>query len=150
MPPKAISDDAAYDAPNASDSPEIVTSVPTHIWRRMQRGTGGSRILAIAVAESLGQAIPDVSFCDLLATTRQVKKQAWLGEKDRLANVKGAFRVRTAAWFRRKRPSVSGKHILLVDDVMTTGATASEVAHTLKKAGARRVTVAVVARAFSA
>ena len=132
-----------------ADCPDIVTAVPSHLWRRIQRGSGGSRVLAIAVAETIGQTFPDVSFGDLLATTRQIKKQAWLGEKDRLANVHGAFRVTTPAWRRRKRPRVSGKHILLVDDVMTTGATASEVARTLKEVGARRVTVAVVARAFS-
>ncbi|QDV46418.1 DNA utilization protein GntX [Stieleria neptunia] len=133
----------------AADLPDLITPVPSHLWRRIQRGAGGSRVLARSVTGVLRQGWPDVAYAELLATTRKINKQAWLGEKERIANVRGAFRVwrpRCRTWRRR---SLAGKHVLLVDDVMTTGATAGEIARVLKQAGARRVTVAVVARACS-
>ena len=66
-------------------------------------------------------------------------KQAMLLPTQRRRNVRGAFTVR--------RPGqVAGRHVLVVDDVMTTGATLSEIAKVLKQQEALRVTVAVVAR----
>lgn len=82
-------------------------------------------------------------------TTRRIKKQAWMGEKERISNVRGAFRIRTGFPRRGTADRIAGKHVLLVDDVLTTGATANETARVLKQAGARRVTVAVVARALN-
>jgi predicted amidophosphoribosyltransferase len=61
---------------------------------------------------------------------------------ERFRNVRGALGVRTGY-------DVRGAHILVVDDIMTTGATASEAARVLKRAGARRVTIAVAGRAMS-
>ncbi|HET7341429.1 MAG TPA: phosphoribosyltransferase family protein, partial [Methylomirabilota bacterium] len=60
-----------------------------------------------------------------------------LGAAERQANVRGAFAAGTA---------VAGRHVVLVDDVLTTGATAGECARILKSAGARRVGVLTVAR----
>ncbi|MEL6106557.1 MAG: double zinc ribbon domain-containing protein [Planctomycetota bacterium] len=124
-----------------SDPADWVTSVPTPLLRRVQRGRGGSPILAEAVTRRLQKA-PDsrVHMRNLLTITRAVKKQALLSEKDRRANIHGAFRV-------IRQRLVNRKHVLLVDDVMTSGATADEIATILKRSGARRVTVAVVARA---
>lgn len=104
-------------------------------------------MLGRTVAETICSAWPAVFYGDLLATTRRIKKQAWLGEHERIENVRGAFRVKKSIW--SAASGIVGKHVLLVDDVMTTGATASEIARTLKQAGACRVTVAVVARAFA-
>ncbi|QEF96942.1 DNA utilization protein GntX [Stieleria maiorica] len=130
------------------DAPDLVTAVPSHLWRRIQRGAGGSRVLARTVAGVLRRDWPRLVHRNLLATTRKTKKQAWLGEKERRRNVEGAFCVSRPLW-PGGRPSIAGRHILLIDDVMTTGATAAENAKVLKQAGARRVTVAVVARACS-
>lgn len=139
------------DAPSeaGTDIPDLITSVPSHLWRRIQRGAGGSRVLARSVTRALGRAWPDVAYADLLATTRKINKQAWLGEKERIANVSGAFCASRTPWRPWRRRSLAGQHVLLIDDVMTTGATAGENAMVLKQAGARRVTVAVVARACS-
>ncbi|MCA9135639.1 MAG: ComF family protein [Planctomycetales bacterium] len=132
-------------------APDFITSVPSHLWRRVQRGAGGSRVLAKSVARFLRSRWPSAVHTNLMSATRQIKKQAWLGEKDRISNVQGAFRVSTGglrSGFRgRQRRPLDGKHVLLIDDVMTTGATAGENARVLKQAGACRVTVAVVARA---
>ncbi|MEO1614555.1 MAG: phosphoribosyltransferase family protein [Planctomycetota bacterium] len=137
--------------------PDVVTAIPSHPFRRVQRGDGGSRVLAEAVAGRL-KRLPSVSgtdssyrklsYRDLISSARRVKKQAWLGEKERRENVKGAFRLRRGlvGGVASAKP-LANRHILLVDDVMTTGATASEAAKVLKLAGARQVTVAVVARA---
>ncbi|MCS7470362.1 double zinc ribbon domain-containing protein [Stieleria sp. ICT_E10.1] len=132
-----------------TDIPDLITPVPSHLWRRIQRGAGGSRVLARSVTRALGQGWPNVAYADLLATTRKINKQAWLGEKERIANVNGAFCASRSPWRPWRRRSLTGKHVLLIDDVITTGATAGENAKVLKQAGARRVTVAVVARACS-
>ena len=130
-------------------SADLITPVPTHIWRRIQRGNGGSRALARSTASALRRRWPGSRHADLLMTTRRIKKQAWMGEKERISNVRGAFRIRTGFPKRGTGDRIEGKHVLLIDDVLTTGATANEAARVLKQAGASRVTVAVVARALN-
>jgi predicted amidophosphoribosyltransferase len=84
----------------------------------------------------------------LLRPVRQIQKQAWLSEKERIVNVRGAFRLRRTIGIRNDGASwLAGRHVLVIDDVMTTGATANEIATVLKAAGVSRVTIAVVARA---
>ncbi len=75
----------------------------------------------------------------VLVRHKRTKTQAELAPSLRFANVRGAFRV-------RRPDAVRGARVLLVDDVLTTGATCSEAARTLKRAGAAWVAVAVVAR----
>jgi predicted amidophosphoribosyltransferase len=82
-------------------------------------------------------------FGSLLETKRSVKKQAFLEDVARRENVRGAFQVR-----RRWRKRLVGRTVLLVDDVMTTGATADEISRVLLDAGAARVDLLVVARAI--
>ncbi|MEO1529342.1 MAG: double zinc ribbon domain-containing protein [Planctomycetota bacterium] len=125
------------------DPPDVITPVPTPFFRRVQRGRGGSPILAEAVMRVLRRTQAQTRLKSLMKTTRGVKKQALLAENERRANIQGAFAV-------PKEEPVREKHILVVDDVMTSGATANEISTTLKRCGARRVTVAVVARACGA
>ena len=68
--------------------------------------------------------------------------QTGLGRKERLKNVKGAFAVKSAA-------AVRDKHVLLVDDVYTTGATVKECARILKKSGAAQVDILTIGRAVT-
>ena len=112
-------------------------------------GASGWVTIATAVATGIGRPCRQ-----LLRITRQIEKQAWLNESERAKNVRGAFAPKKSYAFPSRSRGISGqqiagRHILVVDDVLTTGATANEVARVLKDAGASRVTVAVVARAVS-
>ncbi|MCM2373792.1 ComF family protein [Aporhodopirellula aestuarii] len=116
----------------------IVTSVPSPWIRQVRRGGSGTRLLAQYTAARL--RLPYVT---LLRTRRQIAKQALLDDDARRENVSGAFCVRAGAG-----EKISGREIVLVDDVMTTGATANEIAGVLLDAGARKVSLAVVAMAL--
>ncbi len=114
---------------------DMVAFVPMHRRRQKQRGYNQAELLARRVASEL--ELP----CEtLLRRTRQGEAQASLALPERRENVRDAFALRPDAL------SVRGKHILLVDDVMTSGFTLSECARALKRAGARRVTCCVLAR----
>ena len=76
----------------------------------------------------------------ILVRRRNTLPQASLAPSRRFENVRGAFRV-------RRPETVKGARVLLVDDVLTTGATCSEAANVLKQAGVAMVAVAVIARA---
>ncbi len=118
--------------------PTIVTSVPSPWIRQIRRGGSGTRLLAQYTAKNL-----DIPYRGLLETTRPVAKQALLNDDERRQNVTGAFQLA-----RRWRKVALECDVVLVDDVMTTGATADEVAGVLLQAGARRVSLAVVALAM--
>lgn len=124
------------------DRPELVTYVPSHWFRQLARGGNGTEVIAMAVARKLRLR------CQTLVRLRRpIAKQAWLSDQQRRENLCGAFAVKKSyAWSRSR--SLVGKHVLLVDDVLTTGATANEMATVLRRAGARRVSLAVVARAI--
>lgn len=113
---------------------DLLVAVPTGLLRTLVRGYSPVQLLCRDL-EKLG-APPSVR---ALRLTRRLRPQRGLTRTARQKNVKGAFAV-------LKRATVSNKRILLVDDVMTTGATASECARTLRRAGARSVDVAVVAK----
>jgi ComF family protein len=117
-------------------APDIVVPVPLHFWRRMWRGYNQSAALAAALARGLGLPCAPHWLRRVRHTPRQTAQSA----SGRKANVRGAFAVRRGI-------PVAGRTVLLVDDVMTTGATAGEAARTLRAAGAGRVVVAVLARA---
>jgi predicted amidophosphoribosyltransferase len=126
----------------SADLPDWVTFVPSHFSRQMARGGNGNQAIAVAVAGVVGRdARP------LLRTTRRIKKQAWLDDEDRIKNVRGAFSLKKSYALLRP-PELADRHILVVDDVLTTGATANEVARVLGVGGVRRVSLAVVARAI--
>jgi ComF family protein len=114
----------------------VVVPVPLHFRRLWQRGYNQSAALAHGLAGRL--RLP----CRprWLRRIRHTPKQTEQTPAARRENVKGAFRAARAG-------ALAGQTVLLVDDVMTTGSTVSEAARALRDAGARRVVVAVLARA---
>jgi ComF family protein len=113
--------------------PTRVVPVPLHWMRRLYRGYNQSAAVARGVAAGLG-----VPFADLLRRTRPTPRQTARSATERAANVKDAFRLRVGA-------VVRGERVLLVDDVLTTGATADACAAVLRAGGAAQVRVAVLA-----
>lgn len=109
--------------------------VPLHPGRYLLRGFNQATELALHVHRSTG--LPLAS--RWLRRYRRTTAQSGLSARQRRKNLRGAFR-----WH---GPGLSGGHIILVDDVMTTGSTLSECTHVLYKAGAGRVSVWVAARA---
>ena len=101
----------------------LVTAAPVHWRRQLQRGFNSAELVMHGLRSRL-----DVPAAKLLSHRRPTKKQAMLPSAQRAANVRGAFRTRG--------PDLTGQQILLVDDVMTTGETASELSRVLLRAGA--------------
>ena len=118
----------------SAGGPDLVVPVPMHWLRWLRRGANHSAELAYLVARRLKAPI-----AEYVVRVRNTPPQARLPASQRAANVRGAFAVKA-------RREVQGATILLVDDVMTTGATANEAARELLRAGAERVVVAVLAR----
>jgi ComF family protein len=116
--------------------PEAVVPVPMFWLRRFGRGVNSPQWIAVSVGKALGIPL----YRKTLVRVRNTKPQSGLRPKQRFENVRGAFRV-------RRMKNLKGRRILLIDDVLTTGATCSEAARMLKEAGVAQVTVAVVARA---
>lgn len=116
---------------------DLVTAVPLHWRRQWQRGFNQSELLAREIARRSG-----IPMAKLLRRLRPTLTQAGLSNTARRQNVAAAFRDRGDA----ARGQVGGRHVLLIDDVMTTGSTAASCAMALKRAGARRVALLTVAR----
>ena len=114
---------------------DAVVCVPLYPARERDRGFNQARLLAVALARQLHK--PFLPGC--LRRVRPTPTQTHLTAPQRAANVKGAFKVRKPEW-------IDGQRLLLVDDVMTTGATVNECARVLKEGGAARVYVATLAR----
>ena len=114
--------------------PDVIIPVPLHHSRLRERGFNQSTELARRLGHALGIRI-DNRTC---TRSRSTRPQSLLPPAERRKNMHGAFRVGKTPVARR---------IAIVDDVMTTGHTSSELARTLKRAGAAQVTVWVVARA---
>ena len=104
---------------------DLVTEVPLHPARRRERGYNQSALLAAALAKEAG--IPHLP--GALARVRATPAQARLGPAARRASVRGAFAL-------RHPEQVRGRRVLLVDDVVTTGATLEAALAALEKAGA--------------
>jgi ComF family protein len=118
-----------------ADAYDVVIPVPLHRTRLRWRGFNQAALLGVALARRLNCSL-DVA---TLARVRPTPPQTARDRAQRTRNVRDAFAVR--------RPSrVAGRRVLLVDDVMTTGATADECARVLRAAGARRIDVLTLAR----
>jgi competence protein ComFC len=113
---------------------DLTVPVPLHPTRRRERGFNQAEILC----QKLCERFPLNLSADNLVRVRHTRNQAVLGPKGRALNVHGAFKIKNPA-------AVKDKNILLVDDLYTTGATASEAAGILKEAGANGVSVLTVA-----
>ena len=121
-----------------SDAIEVnsVIPVPLHPARKRERGFNQSEVLA----EILSNLLQVKLILRTIARHRNTKDQTTLDANQRLQNVSNAFNV-------KNREVIRGKSILLVDDVITTGATLSECARVLKESGACRVSACTLAKA---
>jgi ComF family protein len=121
----------------------LVVPVPLHRAKHTDRGFNQARVLAAEAIASLRKSHPAWRLTlapRTLMRLRVTESQAGLTPRQRRLNVRGAFGIANP-------DGVAGKHILLVDDILTTGATARAAARTLLQAGAESVWVATLARA---
>jgi ComF family protein len=114
---------------------DSIAAIPLHPQRRRERGFNQSELLARSLSNLV--AIP---YASVLHRVRPTQPQVDLTDRQRWENVRNAFRC-------KKPAEISGRRVLLIDDVMTTGATAASAAQTLLDSGVRHVSVLTVARA---
>jgi len=120
---------------------DLIAPVPLHRWRLLSRRYNQSALLAQALARVAGPQLA----VDLLVRRRHTPRQGRLSPLARRRNVRGAFAVRP-----RWKQAVEGRRVLLVDDVLTTGATVEECARVLRRQGAAGVDVLTLARVVRA
>lgn len=116
---------------------DVIAAVPLHRLRLLSRLYNQAAMLALALGEESGLPTDPM----ILERARRTPNQGGLTRRQRRHNVAGAFRVRPGY-----APRIKGRNVLLVDDVMTTGATVEACARTLKRAGAKRIYVLTLAR----
>lgn len=115
---------------------DLIVPVPLHRWRLLSRRYNQAALLAMGLAKGSSiRCIPD-----LLVRTRRTASQGTMGREARQRNVKGAIKLAKSAAL------IEGKRILLVDDVLTTGATLGECVRVLRQSGAAGVDVVTLAR----
>lgn len=112
----------------------VLCPVPLNPWRRRSRGFNQAKLFSVKLSKRFG-----AKSVKLLKRIKNTKKQVGLKRRERLENVKGVFRI-------RKRDVSNIKKVVLVDDVMTTGATLEECAKELKRNGVEEVYGLVVGR----
>ena len=120
------------------EKPELILPVPLHIDRLRKRGFNQAVLLGELLSREWGIPMERRALLRL----RRTEPQVTLSAAERLNNVKNAFGLSGTV-------ALSGKRILLLDDVITTGSTVDECARIVKKAGASRVSVVTVARAIN-
>ncbi len=108
---------------------KIQAIIPIPLSRRRQRQRGFNQ--AELVARQMGKELGIPVFCNLLLRVRDTRAQKELNDEERKNNLKKAFKTRTN--------KVQLDHILLIDDIYTTGSTMNEAAKELKRAGAEKV-----------
>jgi ComF family protein len=114
---------------------DLIVPVPLHPAKLRERQFNQSELLAAHLAKKMGRPLS----ADAVKRIKYTMPQTGLKREERLKNVKGAFMVKRGCSF-------SGKRVLLIDDVLTTGTTLNECAKALKAAGADKVTVLALAR----
>ena len=114
---------------------DLLAPVPLHPKRKRERGYNQSELIARLLARQI--AIP---YNDALARIRSTLPQVGLTDSQRLENLRKAFRS-------VNQEQIQGRRVLLIDDVMATGATVASAAQALLEGGALRVSVLTVARA---
>jgi len=119
------------------ETADVVAPVPLHRRRLIARRFNQSALIAQCLARQTGLAVAT----DALRRRRPTGSQAGLTRAQRRTNVTGAFEVPAP-----RRSLVEGRNILLVDDVLTTGATVDACAKTLRRAGAHHIGVLTLAR----
>jgi ComF family protein len=123
------------------DGADALVPVPLH-WRRLwTRRFNQSALLAKAISRESGVAVGDAMLKRVKATAQQVG----LSQAERAQNVQGAFRVPDEG-----RATVAGRRLVLIDDVLTSGATSDACARALLRAGAQSVDLLVFARVVDA
>jgi ComF family protein len=136
---------AAAIAQLAAEAPAemLVVPVPLHRTKHSERGFNQARSLAVSALAALANSHPEWRLTlasQTLMRLRATKSQAGLTPRQRRLNVRKAFSVSDPA-------TVMGRHVLVIDDIFTTGATVRAAAKTLVDAGAASVWVATLARA---
>lgn len=120
---------------------DLIAPVPLHRWRLLSRRYNQAALMAHALGRETGLPVQT----DILVRRRHTPSQGRLSVTARQRNVAGAFAVTP-----RGAAALAGRHVLLVDDVMTTGATVAACARTLHRGGAAAVSVLVLARVVRA
>jgi len=115
---------------------DIIVPVPLHRLRLLQRRYNQSALLAQGISRMSGVPASMIA----MKRTKRTKAQVGLLQEDREGNVTGAFCVPA-----QQKSAISGKNVLLIDDVITTGATANACAAALKAGGAHRIDVLAIA-----
>jgi len=134
---RMLADSVAGLAPAFEQETVLVIPVPLFKAKRRQREFNQAELIARAALQLLSERFQLAP--DILLRTRDTHSQIGLTSHQRRENLRGAFAVARAE-------EVTGREVLLVDDVYTTGTTATECARVLRKAGASKVWVATVAR----
>ncbi len=116
---------------------EVIVPVPLHPWRLFARRYNQAALLALAIGKVSDKEIR----LQTLIRAKRTPSQGLLHRSERQRNVANAFRVKPS-----QKKHIAGKNVLLIDDVLTTGATANACAKTLLKAGAKEVRVLALAR----
>ncbi|MBI1760287.1 MAG: ComF family protein [Acidobacteria bacterium] len=129
----------AFDQATEFHACETILPVPLHAARQTERSFNQAELIAAALAAHTGLPVNTASLLRVKPTDRH---RAGMGVDERAKSLRKAFRVHAPRL-------IAGRNLLVVDDVMTTGSTAHEIAQTLLAGGARSVKVLTLARAVS-
>lgn len=117
----------------AIDDVDLLVPVPMHWWRRLCRGYNQAQLIAMTLSRELG-----IPTANALKTSRRHRSQARSTGAMRARNIAGTMAISRSA-------DVAGRHVAIIDDILTTGSTVSEAARVLAAAGAARISVFTLA-----